>query len=444
MRWSRPYGTSSARRAANDTRNHAPAVPGRPASIAAGTPAMRIVYLHQYFLTPDMAGGTRSYEMARRLVAAGHDVHMVTTDQRGAAGRRWRESSEAGIVVHWAAVRYDNRMSFGRRMLAFVRFAFMAAQRAASLRGDIVFATSTPLTIVIPALVASTLGRVPFVFEVRDMWPDVPIALGAIRGRIAVGLARWLERLAYRRAAHVVALAPGMRDDIIAKGIPPGKISVIPNGCDLDVFAGATDARAARDSNAWLGDRPLVLYAGAVGMANGVHFLVEVARAALALDPEIRFAVFGAGRDFDSVRDLARRKGVLDVNFFMHDPVPKRQLAQWLAAANMLVALFTGPRVVWKDAVQNKFFDALAAGKPIANNFDGWQSRIATDADIGLILDPNDPARAAQKVVRALRDASWLDGVPARARRLAEGEFNRDRLGARLAGILETAARRQC
>lgn len=405
---------------------------------------MRIVYLHQYFLTPDMAGGTRSYEMARRLVAAGHEVHMVTTDQRRPAGRGWRESNEAGIIVHWAPVPYDNRMSFGQRILAFARFAWMAARRAATLRGDVIFATSTPLTIAIPALVASTIRRVPYVFEVRDMWPDVPIALGVIRSPVSVVLARWLEKLAYRRAAHVVALAPGMRDDIVAKGIPPEKISVIPNGCDLDVFGVTTDARAVRESNSWLGNRPLVLYAGAVGMANGVHYLVEVARAAKALDPEIRFALFGAGRDLDSVRDLAKRVGVLDVNFFMHEPVPKRQLAEWLAAADMLVALFTGPRVVWKDAVQNKFFDALAAGKPIAGNFDGWQSRIATDSDIGLTLDPKDPSAAARQLVRAVRDTQWLAGVPARARRLAEGEFNRDRLGAKLAGILEAAAERRC
>ncbi len=405
---------------------------------------MRIVYLHQYFLTPDMAGGTRSYEMARRLVAAGHEVHMVTTDQRGSAGRRWRESDEAGIIVHWASVPYDNRMSFGRRILAFARFAWMATRRAASLRADVIFATSTPLTIAIPALVASAIRRVPFVFEVRDMWPDVPIALGAIRSPVAVALARWLEKLAYRRAAHVVALAPGMRDDIVAKGIPPEKVSVIPNGCDLDVFAAMADTRAVRDSNPWLGGRPLVLYAGAVGMANGVHYLVEVARSTKDLDPEIRFALFGAGRDFDSVRDQAMRAGVLDVNFFMHEPIPKRQLAEWLAAADMLVALFTGPRVVWKDAVQNKFFDALAAGKPIANNFDGWQSRIAAESDIGLALDPKDPAAAARQLVRTLRDTQWLAGIPARARRLAEGEFDRDRLGAKLAVILEAAAKRQC
>jgi len=405
---------------------------------------MRIVYLHQYFLTPDMAGGTRSYEMARRLVAAGHEVHMVTTDQRATGSGCWRQSTEAGILVHWAPVLYDNRMTFGRRILAFVRFAWMATRRAVSLRGDVIFATSTPLTIAIPALVASAIRRVPFVFEVRDMWPDVPIALGAIRSPASVALARWLERLTYRRAAHVVALAPGMRDDIVAKGIPSEKVSVIPNGCDLDVFAGPTNARAVRDANAWLGDRPLVLYAGTIGMVNGVHYLVEVARAVKRLDPEIRFALFGAGGESNSVRELASRSGVLNDNFFMHEPLPKRQLADWLAAADMLVALFTGPRVIWKDAVQNKFFDALAAGKPIANNFDGWQSRIAAEADIGLVLDPHDPVSAAEQLVHALRDTQWLAGVPARTRVLAEGQFNRNLLGARLADILESVVKRQC
>lgn len=405
---------------------------------------MRIVYLHQYFLTPEMPGGTRSYEMARRLVAAGHEVHMITSDQRPSSGGAWRETDEAGIRVHWARVPYDNKMSFGRRLVAFARFAWMASRRAAALRGDVIFATSTPLTIAIPALVASSIRRVPFVFEVRDLWPDVPIALGAIRNPVAVRLARWLEALAYRRASHVVALAPGMRDDIIAKGIPAAKVSVIPNGCDLDVFGQGGDARAVRDTHSWLGERRLVLFAGTIGLVNGVAYLVDVAREVKALDAGIRFALLGAGRERESVRDLAERAGVLGVNLFMHDPVPKRRLADWLAAADMAVALFTGPRVVWKDAVQNKFFDALAAGKPIANNFDGWQSRIAAEAGVGLILDPKDAGAAARQLVHALNDAKWLAEVPARARRLAEGEFSRDRLAAQLGQILEAAAKQKC
>ena len=402
---------------------------------------MKIIYLHQYFLTPDMAGGTRSYEMARRLVRAGHEVHMVTTDQEcNANAPAWRESNEGGIRVHWANVRYSNHMSFSRRIAAFAMFAVKATAMAARLEADLVFATSTPLTIAIPALLVSAWKRVPFVFEVRDMWPDVPIAMGVIRNPLLGRLARWLERLTYRRAAQVVALAPGMRDDIIAKGVPAEKVSVIPNGCDLDVFSHSPGTASLREEFAWLGQRRLVLYAGTIGLANGVDYVVRLARQVADLDPEVCFAVIGDGREKDAVRALAQREGVLDQNFYMIPAVPKKELAKWLHAADLIIALFAGPRVVWKDAVQNKFFDALAAGKPIANNFDGWQSRIATDAGIGLILDSQDIENAARQLIAALHDEGWLSSVPEKARALAEGRFNRDRLALQLQDVLVKAA----
>ena len=402
---------------------------------------MKIIYLHQYFLTPSMAGGTRSYEMARRLVRAGHQVHMVTTDQRSSGNAPdWRESNEAGILVHWANVPYSNHMNVAQRLAAFAVFAMKATAMAARLDADVLFATSTPLTIAIPALLTSAWKRIPFVFEVRDMWPDVPIAMGVIRNPLVTRLARWLEKLTYRRAAHVVALAPGMREDIIAKGIAAEKVSVIPNGCDLDVFSAPPGHASPREEFAWLGKRKLVLFAGTIGLVNGVDYLVRLARGVSVVDPEVRFAVIGAGRERDAVRALAQREGVLNQNFFMLDAVPKTELARWLHAADLIVALFTGPRVIWKDAVQNKFFDALAAGKPIANNFDGWQSRIAADAGIGLILDPQDIEQAAQQLVAALHDESWLSSVPDKARALAEGPFNRDTLALQLQDVLAKAA----
>lgn len=401
---------------------------------------MKIIYLHQYFLTLDMAGGTRSYEMARRLVRAGHEVHMITSDQKADnATGGWRETTEGGIKVHWVNVRYGNEMSFSRRLLAFAHFAIAACWRAARLDGDIIFATSTPLTIAIPALFASLVNRIPFVFEVRDMWPDVPIAMGAIKNPAAVRLARLLELTAYKRATHVVALAPGMRDDIVAKGIPGGKVSVIPNGCDLDVFAAASLWPSPRERFAWLGRRKLVLYAGSIGAVNGVEYLARLARRVAETDPDVRFVVIGGGRDREAVRALAEREGVLDANFFMIAALPKRELVAWLQAADLIVALITGPPVVWKDAVQNKFFDALAAGKPIASNFDGWQCRVAEEAKVGVTLHPTDTDVAAGQLLAALGDGAWLEAVPARARKLAEGRFNRDRLAGELERVLSEA-----
>ena len=412
---------------------------GRPV----GAGPMKIVYLHQYFNSPAMAGGTRSYEMARRLVAAGHEVDLVTSWREPSASRDWFVTEEAGIRVHWLPVEYSNSMNAQQRIRAFLRFAWASARKAAELGGDVVFATSTPLTIALPGIYASRRRRVPMVFEVRDMWPEVPIAIGALRNPLLVWAARTLEKFAYNYSAHIVALAPGMGADIVATGIAPEKVTIIPNGCDLDVFGGSSASTSHRERHAWLGTRKLVLYAGALGRANGVGYLVRLATEVHARDPDVRFVVIGEGAEKEVVRDAARRAGLLDASFFMLDQMPKRELASWLHAANFVVALFTGPRVIWKDAVQNKFFDALAAGKPIANNFDGWQSQIAQDEGVGLILDPDDVALAAHQLLSVLHDERWLEAVPKRALNLARTRFERGLLAAKLELVLTTVVRQR-
>jgi glycosyltransferase involved in cell wall biosynthesis len=376
-------------------------------------------------------------------VSRGHEVHVITAEQTAVrAPGRWRYSVEAGIHVHWVAVSYANEMRFTRRLLAFIVFAVLSSWKAVSIRCDLLFATSTPLTIAIPALVASWLRRTPFVFEVRDMWPDVPIAIGAIKSRTAIWLARRLEAAAYARASHIVALAPGMRDDIVAKGIPLSKVSVIPNGCDVDVFSSVLPhkVREIRDSRAWLGDRPLVLFAGAIGQVNGVDYLARLAGAVNVIDPEVRFVCIGRGKERELVQRIAREQGVLNQSFFMMEPIKKADLANWIAAADVIVALFSGPRVVWKDAVQNKFFDALAAGRPIACNFMGWQSELAIEAGVGIVLDPLDLDRAARDLVQCIADTDWRATAHLKALSLARGPFSRDSLATELERVLIAVA----
>lgn len=401
---------------------------------------MRIIYLHQYFVTPQMAGGGRSYEMARRLVAAGHEVHMVTSDQEGrATGSTWRETEESGIQVHWTSVPYDNIMGYRARIGAFMTFAWRAARKAAALRGDIVFATSTPLTIALPAVYASWRSRVPMVFEVRDLWPAVPIAIGAIKNPVFKWGANRLERFAYRHAARIVALAPGMKREIVATGYPAERVAVISNGCDLGNFSDATAARQLREKYGWLGSRRLLVFTGTFGLVNGMAYLVRLADAVARIDPEIRIAAVGAGREYDSTRKLAAELKVLDRNFFLLGKQPKNVAAAWTLAADMTIALFTGPDIVWRDAVQNKFFDSLAAGKPVASNFSGWQSKLAVEAGAGLILSASSVETAAADLVRALHDQRWLEQAGRAAREMAGSRFNRDVLAADLARVLEAA-----
>jgi glycosyltransferase involved in cell wall biosynthesis len=401
---------------------------------------MRIVYLHQYFVTPQMAGAGRSYEMARRLVAAGHDVHMVTSDQGGApADAIWRETLEAGIHVHWTSVRYDNVMGYQARIRAFLIFAWRAARKAAALRGDVIFATSTPLTIAIPAVFASWRSRAPMVFEVRDLWPAVPIAIGVIKSPVAKWGAIQLERFAYRHATRIVALAPGMRNEIVATGYPIERIAVISNGCDLDAFSDTIPAQRLRQSHSWLGSRPLLVFTGTFGLVNGMAYLVRLADAVYRIDPEVRIAAVGSGREYDQTRQLAVDLDVLGRNFFLLGKQPKKVAVAWTVAADMTIALFTGPEIVWRDAVQNKFFDSLAAGKPVASNFSGWQSKLAVDAGAGLILSASSVESAAREVVRALRDRRWLEVAGRTARELAVNCFDRNALAADLARVLGDA-----
>jgi glycosyltransferase involved in cell wall biosynthesis len=402
---------------------------------------MRIVYIHQYFNTPSMSGGTRSYEMARRLVRSGHEVHMVTSARDG-AGPRASHSTEAGIQVHWLSVPYSNHMSYAARIAAFLRFATAATIKAASIPCDVVFATSTPLTIAIPAVVAAAKRRVPMVFEVRDLWPAVPIALGALRPPPLRWAARRLERWAYRHAESVVGLSPGMRDGVIAAGYPAERVAVLPNASDLEAFDIGPDAvRAFRAERPWLGDGPIILYAGAFGRVNGVGWLVPVARHLLGMAPGARILLIGDGAERDRLEAEARAAGVLDTNLFIEGPLPKADIPAAFRAASLAANLTIDVEALQANSA-NKFFDALAAGTPVLLNNGGWQAELIERAGAGIVAWRVQPEEAAARIADALADPGWAAGASAAARRLAVERFDREVLAERLERLLEAATRR--
>jgi glycosyltransferase involved in cell wall biosynthesis len=390
---------------------------------------VRIVYVHQYFLTPQMPGGTRSYEWARRLARRGHDVHVVTSDILAPKGsRRWRTGELEGFTVHWLPVPYSNEQSYARRLWAFVRFMLWSSIRATQLRPEVVLATSTPLTVAVPGIIASRLHRVRFVFEVRDLWPELPIQVGALRDPVSRTLARALARLAYRNAARVVALSPGMAAGVRSYGIPAERITVVPNASDLELFSVGPDAAAKlRTAHAWLGERPLVVYAGSFGIANEVEWLVRLAEAVRRLDGDIRFLLLGDGRQVPAVRELAGELGLLDRTVFVHDPVPKAEMPGVLAAADVAASVFA-PLPGMADNSANKFFDALAAGRPVLLNYGGWQADLVREHDAGLVLDRDDLEGSARALVALLRNRDGLAAAGKAARGLAEQQFSRDTL----------------
>lgn len=393
---------------------------------------MRILYLHQYFNTPAMAGSTRSFEIGRRLVTAGHSVEMITSARETAASRGWFMTEEAGMRVHWLPVPYSNHLSYGARIAAFVRFAAGAAHRAAGLAADVVFATSTPLTIALPAAWAARRLRVPMVFEVRDLWPEVPIAMGALRDPISRSAARRLEKFAYAKAARVVALSPGMAEGVAKTGYPRGRIAVVPNAADLGLFhRDPSRGLAWRRQHGIEEGRLLVAYMGTLGRANGVGWLVEVAEV-LRSDARFTFVVMGDGQERQAIENLARERAVLDHNFRMLPPMPKSEMSDALAATDIATTLFL-PLPALEANSANKFFDGLAAGCCMAVNIGGWQQELLESSKAGIRLSRN-PQAAGLQLQTLADDPEGIASAGRNARRLAEEKFSRDTL----AGQIET------
>lgn len=390
---------------------------------------MKIVYLHQYFTTAAESGGTRSYEFSRRLVREGHEVHVVTsTRARSTVKSNWTLRDVEGIKVHSITVPYDNSMKPSERVSAFFRFAVLSSVRARSLKGDVVFATSTPLTIAVPAIFA-TLGRsTPFVMEVRDLWPTVPIALGYLKNPISRFLAKLLERTAYWRASRVIALSKGMLDGVVGAGFNPENVSLIPNVSDTQRFRSeSVDSEYFYSQHPELRGRPFILYTGTFGHVNGVEYMVDLAKEYAYLDPDMAFIAIGSGARREAVSAYAESLGVLNKNFYIFDPVPKSDLPNILAASRFCSS-WVIPIVELEANSANKLFDAFAAGRPVLINHGGWQDELLTSSGAGLALPASNVEEAARVLHHHASDDSWLESAREASARLGDSHFNVDKL----------------
>lgn len=366
---------------------------------------------------------------------------MIASDTSADAPQgKWRIEKVEGMTVHWLGVPYSNEMSFQRRIVAFLQFALRAISRTRDVEADVIFATSTPLTVAIPAVLAKLGRRTPMVFEVRDLWPEMPIAVSALKNPLAKWAARTLERFAYRNSQRVVALSPGMADGVAATGYPREQIDVIPNAADLDVF-GVDDEQTQQ----WLAAHPelqgrqLITYAGTFGFVNGVSYLVHVAEHLQQLNPNAAIVLIGGGAEARKVRELASSLGLLDKNLFILSELPKREIPAVFGAASISTSVFLPiPQMEVNSA--NKFFDGLASGRPIAINYGGWQRELLETHVAGLYLEPHDPKTAAKKLNELLADPARLETYGRNARSLAEAQFSRDYLAQQLIDVLEATA----
>jgi glycosyltransferase involved in cell wall biosynthesis len=405
---------------------------------------MHVLYLHQYFASRKGMTGTRSYEFSRYLVGKGHRVTMITSGVANdefpvPKGRKYAELETEGISVVPIAAAYNDpqvgtSMSGWQRMLKFYQFAKLAGRVGKRLsKPDVIFATHTPLTIGLAGITLSRHFHIPFVFEVRDLWPEALVNVGALSNRLGIW---WLRRMAmkiYAEAQHIVALSPGMKEGVVRTGVAAERVTVIPNASDLDLFRPDLNGSIWRD-RLGLSDRFAAIYFGAMGLANGLEYIIEAARMLAERGKEhIVLVLHGSGGKRAELEEMAREYKLTNVVF--NDPVPdKAEVARIVAACDACMTVYRATKEhTWSP---NKMFDALAAGKPVLINVPGWLGETIENNKCGRCVDPHRPETLADVLEELAADPGLCQEMGKNARALAEREFARDKLAERLEGVL--------
>lgn len=395
---------------------------------------MRIIYLHQYYCTPSMNGGIRSYEFAKRLAKAGHDVIVVTSDTENKF-KGWKVEKQEGFEVHWISVSYNNNYGFCMRLYAFFKFLILSSVHICRMKSDKLYATSTPLTIAIPALIYKLFKKKPFIFEVRDVWPEVPVALGVINNRALIKLSSILEKQAYSNAEHIVALSPDMEKSISNEKIK-GKISVIPNASDCHLFnlpLSENDPFISKLKVIRRRHKKVVFYTGALGVVNNLQSFIKLASFS---NGEVAFVVIGKGRQESDLRKFAGKLGITDKVVYFMPNVNKKQLSAVHSIFDMAASTVLPIKALYANSA-NKVFDAFAAGTPLLINHGGWIKDLIEKTYCGLVIN-NDPTESDYIALKEFlfNDYKYKNACKA-SLNLGLNEFNRDNLFKKLNSLFK-------
>jgi len=403
---------------------------------------MRILIVAQYFFTPEQAGSARLHELGRRLVADGHEVTLVTgmvdnsvrTVPESYRGRlRVREEVGGMRVLRvWAYPHF--RQSNRGRLLHYATFDATALLALLEGRGyDLVLATSPPLTTGVSGWLLSRYYRAPLVFEVRDLWPQAAVRLGALRGRRAIAAAEGLERFLYRHAARLLAVTPGLGRYLVEEaGVATDRVDVVTNGFDPAAFRDLPDPIAARRALG-IEARFLVVQAGSIGPSDHLEVLVDAA-ARLRERRDVSFLIVGDGDGRTALVERVRALGLRNVAF--KDPVPRRQVREIYAAADALVCHV--PAFYTPVALPNRFLDYLGTGRPIVCTGPGDMSDALARCGGGVAVPPDDPDALAAAIQRLASEAPGAGPSPARLATV-EGMFGWDAVYDRYQAALRRA-----
>lgn len=398
---------------------------------------MKILYFHQHFMTPKGSGGTRSYEFSRALIARGHSVTMICgsfkggdTGLTGEYKNGERQGTVDGIKVIEFYLPYSNHTEFLGRILVFVKYAFKSVVTVFREDYDLLFASSTPLTAGIPGIFARWIRRKPFVFEVRDLWPELPVEMGVIRNPILICCLKALEWSSYHSAIRCIGLSVGIVNGIVKRGIQAEKVDLIPNGCDIALFQ--SPALAAWRPEGVNPSDLLAVFTGTHGPANGLDAVLDAAAALKRRGVErgIKIALVGDGRNKADLMRRAKREGLTDIVLFL-DPISKLQMTGLMKGADLGLQVLSNVPAFYFGTSPNKFFDYLSAGRPVLCNYPGWVSNLILENRCGFVCNPDDPESFADQLLVAKENPKDLVEMGKRSLNLAKRDFDRTKLAER-------------
>ncbi|QQO36585.1 glycosyltransferase family 4 protein [Bradyrhizobium diazoefficiens] len=378
---------------------------------------MRILFITDHYPPEASAASVRCSAHAKRWIARGHQVTMLTNfpnypDGKVFGGYRQslykREVFDTVDVLRVPTLVFPNRGSLLRIFdyLSFVVMASLASPFVA--RPDVVVATSPHIFAAIAGWIASRVHRRPFAFEVRDLWPDSIVAVGAMKEGRVLNLVRRVERFLYRHSDLIVTVTHATRDVLMSRGISGDKIVVVTNGADTSKLSAGCATSSLREKFG-TESKVIVSYIGTVGMAHGLQLILDAADQCLIRVPEAQFIIVGSGAEREELQQQAERRGLRNVSFVgrvSHDET----IDYWRLSDLTLVLLKNTP--LFRTVLPSKVFEALATGTPIITNVRGELERLLEPLDAAETIEPD----SVEALVRAIAE---LARDPARRRLLA-------------------------
>lgn len=378
---------------------------------------MKVLILHQHFNTPEKGGAIRSYYLAKALAEAKIQTVVITSHNE----KLYKKVEIEGIEVHYLPIAYENRFGFFARSVSFVKFVWGCVRLTGGISDvKLCYAISAPLTVGLAAIRIKKRFKIPFLFEVGDLWPDAPIQLGVVNNFFFKKALFQLEKLIYKEAQSVIALSPSIQS-AIEKKVPGKRTYLIPNMADCDFFKPEVKNPVLENKFGVTG-KFVVSYIGAIGLANGLDYFLECANASRKANLPIHFLLCGEGASLDR---LKRNVASMNLsNFSFIDFQSRKGVNEVMNVTDAAFICYKNVPIL-ETGSPNKFFDGLAAGKLIIINFGGWIKNEITEAHCGIYVNPVSPTDFVKKISPFLSDEKLLKNFQEASRQLGERKYSR-------------------